>query len=515
MADNQTGRRTFMKSVGAAGATAALGVPGAASTVETTIDQRLDTGVNAELQEALVVFATNEDVERLSDLDLEEGYYRFDVLPIGYTKLTGEQLRAVADWDVVHRVSANYELEYENASSKESNNVNSVRESETLGYTGEGVHAAVVDSGIDGAHPAFAENLEANWRWVGRPLQDPTLWVDVGPADSDDVGHGTHCAGSLASSDASIGEPDYSGMAPDATLTMYSAGAALFVLKTVAAYDHLLARQRAGDHDIQLISNSYGSGPGEFDPFDPLSVAQFFCYEEEMVVVYSAGNDGDVGNDGLGVNKQAPYVMNVAATNADDAIADFSSRGDVEGNFDRRVALENVRQIYAGTTLENDATIELNRPAIAAKGASVMSTMSPTQALYPLAVEGRDTDEIEANYGRISGTSMACPTAAGVVAVFLSACLDSDEVDGFPDPMTTINTIEATANPHLHPDEDTTDFGPSAYTTVNAGAGYIDAEAAVEAALGGDLAGFEDVALASDVTGVETVREPAGDEDTA
>lgn len=55
---------------------------------------------------------------------------------------------------------------------------------DTSSYDGEGVTVAVIDSGIDAAHPAFA-GLEI----VERDF------VNAGPGDDD--GHGTHCAGTI------------------------------------------------------------------------------------------------------------------------------------------------------------------------------------------------------------------------------------------------------------------------------------------------------------------------------
>lgn len=55
---------------------------------------------------------------------------------------------------------------------------------DTSPFTGDGVVAAVLDTGIDAAHPAFA-GLELK-------LQNFTS-----ESDRDDIGHGTHCAGTI------------------------------------------------------------------------------------------------------------------------------------------------------------------------------------------------------------------------------------------------------------------------------------------------------------------------------
>jgi len=56
------------------------------------------------------------------------------------------------------------------------------------GNTGEGVTIAVIDTGIDGSHPAFGDRVVAFADFVGGQNETPY----------DDDGHGTHCAGTAA-----------------------------------------------------------------------------------------------------------------------------------------------------------------------------------------------------------------------------------------------------------------------------------------------------------------------------
>ena len=73
-----------------------------------------------------------------------------------------------------------------------------------------------------------------------------TIWLPAGDADTDDNGHGTHTSGTVAG-DGSASDGHWRGMAPAADLTVYSAGLSLFIVKAVAAFDHMLARKRAGE----------------------------------------------------------------------------------------------------------------------------------------------------------------------------------------------------------------------------------------------------------------------------
>lgn len=480
---NVSNRRQFLRLVGATGASTVALSASAGATLADGLDADSD-----DLQKALVVFEDDADVDRLGELDLAEGYYGYETLPIGYSELTGDQLSTVAGWEEVRRVSPNRELEFEHDDARPDTRAADVQAGDGLDspYTGENVHAAVIDTGIDGAHPDLEANLEANWQWVGDPLAETgDIWVDAGLVNTDDVGHGTHCSGSVGA-DGSASDGEYRGMAPDVTLTSYATNASLTLLKATSAYDHLLTLQEDGEHTIHLASNSYGAGPGAFDPYDPLNVATWYAYEADVLVSFSAGNDGPE-NDTLGQRKQAPYVMNVAATHDDQSITDFSSRGDVEGNHDRETAFRNVEAIYSGE--DPDGPLGLHRPSVAAKGADVMSTLNPVQPLWALG------DDEETWYGLLSGTSMACPVAVGCGTLVIDAYLENhDEV---PDPIDVISTLEATADGSGVTDvEDPA--GTADYTTTNAGAGYIDALAASKQAEEGDLAGFDDVDLAGD-----------------
>lgn len=577
-------RRDVLRAMGVAGAATVLPFQAAASE---TVDDGLSTTTD-DLQEALVVFTSNDAVDRLRHLDLANGYHKFEVLPIGYTELTGDQVETVADWPEVRRVRANEELEYFNDDARAT--TRSDRVQSELGHTGASTHAVVIDSGVDGDHPDLRDDLDANYRYVN-PLSssEDTTWVEVEDRDTDDNGHGTHCSGSITGS-GEMSDGEYRGMAPDADLTVYSAGLALFIVKPVAAYDHLLARVRDGETDVQVVSNSWGATGGpDFDPDDPVNVATWHAYQEGILPVFAAGNDG-AGTNTLNPYALAPHVLGVGATDDAKTITDFSSRGrtpDYDGanNYDRKTALRNLRNYYAadktdeevasgsfagtvgpdssqfhewqapkkagyveaslswtpsaedvdvylrkgstdgevvasGATLNEpetlagaveggttyyfevrpfanvaaDYTVEFTgyegadrnigstgvyRPGVVAPGELVMSTLNPTDPL-----QGYYQDA-ETWYGRISGTSMACPVTAGVAALLFDAHY---QVNGeFPDPIDVLNTVEAEAE-DVYVD----------YTPWNAGAGFVDAYEATLRARDGDWASFGEVDLADD-----------------
>lgn len=584
-------RRTFLRTTGiaTAGTLLSLGTAGATSTSD-DVDDAFDLTTDAR-QEALVVFETNDQVDRLRHLDLPDGYHAFEVLPIGYTTLSTDQLTTVADWPEVRYVQKNVELEYHNDDARET--TRSDRVHRDLGYTGTNAHSVVIDSGVDGDHPDLVDDIQANWRYVN-PLSssEDTTWVEVGDLDTDDNGHGTHCSGSITGSGAKS-DGQYKGMAPDADLTVYSAGLTLLIVKPVAAYDHLLSRVRAGAVDVQVVSNSWGATGGpDFNPADAVNVATWHAYQEGILPLFSAGNSGP-GTNTLNPYATAPHVLGVAATDDTKAITDFSSRGrtqryDGPTNWKRKKAFDNLREYYAadktgtqvdsgsysGTVTANassyhewqapkktgyvEATLawtpsaedvdfylhegsksgpvvasgaSLNepetlagtveggqtyyfevrpfasvaaeysidftayegitrdvspmgvyRPGVATPGKLVMSTLAPTDPLQAYGTTGGEPDT-EEWYGRISGTSMSCPVAAGVATLLVDAAYE--EQGAYPDPMDVLLTIEAEA-----------ETATSGYTPYNAGAGFVDAYEAVQRAAAGDWASWGDVTLA-------------------
>lgn len=348
-------RRDVLKGIGAAGAASVVGFPGVgAAETGGRIDDAFDLSSSGPT-EALVVFESNEQVDRLRHLSLEEGYHRFEVLPIGYTALTNDQIRTVAEWPEVRYVQKNVELTYHNDDARATTGADGVHAE--LGYTGSSAHSVVIDSGVDGDHPDLKDDLVHNWRYVN-PLSstDDTTWTDAGSADSDDNGHGTHCSGSITGS-GKKSDGQYAGIAPDADLTVYSAGLTLLIVKPVAAYDHLLARHRAGDTDVQVVSNSYGTASADdFDPDDALNVATWYAFEEGILPVFSAGNSGP-NPDTLNDYAKAPHVLGVAATDDQKAVTDFSSRGrtaDSGANYSRKKALDNLGEYHAANKTETE-----------------------------------------------------------------------------------------------------------------------------------------------------------------
>ncbi|WP_254821297.1 S8 family serine peptidase [Haloglomus halophilum] len=331
-------RRTVLKGAGAAAGGALFSTTGAAAD---TVHAALGDGIDAEsddLQGALVVFEPGASYDALDRFDLPDGTYEMEALDIVYTRATGTALRAIASLDRVQYVEANRRIDYHNGDAQVATTAGEAQERFDLGYTGDGVHVAVIDSGVDAYHPDLQDRLRHNYQFQD-PLSADTAWTDVGPADTDDIGHGTHCSGSV------VGEgnrnPEHEGMAPDADLTVYSTGAGLFILNAVAAYNHILGTLTAPveegglGEELHITSNSYGSSGGnDFNPAGGQERATWRAFDAGITVVSSAGNSGP-GTNTLGGAKTAPHILCIAASHdgqgegidATTKPTSFSSRG--------------------------------------------------------------------------------------------------------------------------------------------------------------------------------------------
>lgn len=309
-----------------------------------------------------------------------------------------------------------------------------------LGYTGKGVTAAVIDSGIDTTHPdlKLGEKTIQNIKLlVGNSIFDgePVYLENMENTDTSS-GHGTHVAGTIAGS-GSASDESYKGLAPDAKLVGIGAGDGLSILWALAGFDYVLDKQQ--EYNIKVISNSWGT-TGEYSPNNPINIASKKAHDAGMVVVFAAGNSGP-GDNTLNPYSVAPWVIGVVAGTKDGKLADFSSRG-VPGD-------------------------SLLHPTITAPGVDIVSTRSSTGTVMNGLDARKDAMLIPAEYlpyyTTASGTSMATPHISGVVALMLEA------------------------NPKLSPDivKDVlvkTARPVDGFQLHEVGAGYVDAYAAVQKA---------------------------------
>lgn len=407
--------------------------------------------------------STNQ-IQSLINLGLSEGV-QFKSLPIVGVLANPAQITQLAQMDGVRSVFANRSLTYFNGEANEITGVEKLQSeafvnNNGIGFTGKGVTVLVNDSGIDATHDdlAFGEKVVQNVQGLTHAQALSLTGIDgfwiEGQANTDlNTGHGTHCAGTLAGWGTMSGGK-YKGAAVDAEIVGYGSGAALSILDALGGYDYAISHIYDFNSPIRVMSNSWGSS-GKFDPEGPIALASFKANKLGVLSVFAAGNDG-AGEDTHNPYAQIPWGISVGAGTKEGALIDFSSRGlkGEEGTFTMPDGSE--------WTYKNEVTI-------VAPGVDIISTRSKSNLVSNGGANdvGVIEDEYLPFYTMISGTSMATPHVAGIVAMMLEA------------------------NPHLSNAQikqilmDTATNMPG-YESWEVGAGYVNAYAAVAGALGYD-----------------------------
>jgi len=291
----------------------------------------------------------------------------------------------------------------------------------TLGIDGQGVVIASMDTGVDWQHPA----LQARYRGYnpkGLPNHSGNWFcaTDEGyryPGDGH--GHGTHVMG------IAVGEGGI-GVAPGAqwiAVKVFHNQGFSYDSWIHAGFQWLLAPE--GDPSLapDIVNASWGDELVSSETFRPDVQA---LRAAGILPVFSAGNNGPRSHS-VGVPAGYPEALAVGATDMDDEVTAFSSRGP-------------------------SPWVSI-KPEVVAPGAEVRSAL-PGGA-----------------YGILNGTSMAAPHVAGLAALLLEAEPSLTITE-------TIHVITSTARP----------LGEVPNTT--AGWGRVDAyQAVASVAHAGFLAG--------------------------
>lgn len=235
------------------------------------------------------------------------------------------------------------------------------------GNRGAGIRIAILDTGIDAEHPDFAGRIAATADFSGESVVDGH-------------GHGTHVAGIAAGSGAAS-NGTYVGVAPEATLLI---GKVLRNNGSGMMSNVMAGVEWAVEQQAHVINLSLGS-PGPCDGSDAISAICNAAVDAGVVVCVAAGNEGPAART-VGSPGCATKVITVGASDDDDRVAEFSSRGPTS---DGRVKPD---VLFPG----------VNIVAARARGTSM----------------ARPVDEF---YTSASGTSMATPHAAGTCALILKA----------------------------------------------------------------------------------------------
>lgn len=247
------------------------------------------------------------------------------------------------------------------------------------GFTGKGVGIAIIDSGIY-PHADLKDHIKG--------------WVDIADGKLepyDKFGHGTHVAGDAAGSGA-LSEGRFKGIAPDADLIGVRITTVAEAIKGIQ-----WCIENKDKFNIRVINMSLGDLATRPYKDDPWVQAAEKAVNAGMTVVVAAGNEGpDAGT--ISTPAIDPRLITVGAVDdkrtpetSDDTMAPFSSRGP--------------------TSID-----AVPKPDIVAPGVGVYSTLSPNATL-----DVPELPHVGKNYIAISGTSMATPLVAGLVACLIQA----------------------------------------------------------------------------------------------
>lgn len=166
-----------------------------------------------------------------------------------------------------------------------------VDEAHKQGYDGSGVIVAIVDSGVDYNHPALGagfgpgHKFEGGWDLVGPGYLPGDSQLNPGPDPKDCMGHGTHVAGILGSS-----QPERLGVAPNARFRSYK----VFGCEDGTGTDIIIAAFiQAFEEGADIISGSLGNDNGFAE--SPMALVIDKIAEKGVLVVTAAGNSGELG----------------------------------------------------------------------------------------------------------------------------------------------------------------------------------------------------------------------------
>ncbi len=260
-----------------------------------------------------------------------------------------------------------------------------------LGYTGHGVLIGSMDSGVMADHPALVGKVT---HWYDAYAGSPT------PTDDDVcVFHGTHTVGTMVGGDGPDAFATDIGVAPGARVAAVrifgpDAGSCVTTISALTdGFQKFVEWKVDSGYNVVAVSNSWGSN----------DTAELWFWDKVMawrsadiIPVFANGNEGPNPRT-ANTPGNYPTVIGVGATDSDDNVADFSSRGPAPDTTP-----------WTDTTYWPRSDWNRIKPNISAPGVYIYSSVG------------------SGGYSSYDGTSMATPHVTGVIALMYERNPDLD-----------------------------------------------------------------------------------------
>lgn len=236
---------------------------------------------------------------------------------------------------------------------------------------GAGVVVAIIDTGCQTNHPDLKGAIIG-----GKNFSDDGKKEDF----SDNVGHGTHVAGTIG---AIINDQGVVGVAPKVSLLIlkvFDKDGFARNEKIIDAINHAIAYKGPNGEKVRVINMSFGSPVPDKNFHDAIIRA----VDSDILVVCASGNEREVTDtkDRVSYPAYYPECVCVGAIDLKKEMAPFSNAN--------------------------------NEVDLVAPGVGILST-------FPIGIDDDDVDT-DPGYAVLNGTSMASPHVAGAAALIINQC---------------------------------------------------------------------------------------------